>query len=94
MQLDVSSIFPSSLFEANGWGKVELMDSTGTTLHESIEITPETDWSEVTSFTGQVGSKSEFSNPPGFMYNARGFGSAAEYTLSDATVHYRNKAFL
>jgi hypothetical protein len=93
MQLDVSSIFPSSLFEANGWGKVELMDSTGTTLHESIEITPETDWSEVTSFTGQVGSKSQFSNPPGFMYNARGFGSAAEYTLSDATVHYRNKAF-
>jgi hypothetical protein len=93
MHLDVSSLFPSSLFEANGWGKVELMDSTGTALHESIEVTPETDWAEITSFTGQVGSKSQFTKPAGFIYNARGFGSAAEYTLSDATVHYRNKAF-
>lgn len=93
MHLDASSLFPSDLFEAGGWGKIELMDSTGTTLHESIEVTPNTDFGEITDFTGEAGSKSDYSGPVRYIYNTRGFGSSSQYTLSDSTVHYRNKAW-
>ena len=94
LSLDLTSLFPESLWnESNPWGKIELKDSSGTTLHESIQITPNTDFSDITDFTGQVGSKSTFVKPTSWFYDIRGFGSQTLYELSDTTTHRRNKGY-
>lgn len=94
MHLDATALFPASLWEDdNAWGKIELMDPTQTTLHESLEISPNTDFADITDFTGQVGSAASFAKPAGFFYDTRGFGTSTEYELSDASLFHRNKTF-
>jgi len=92
--LDLTNTFPSSLWqESNPWAKVEFKDSTGTTLHESIKVTPSGFNSVPVSFASSDGADETFSKPAGFFYNVRAFENTVDYELSDSTTYERNRQF-